>query len=33
MRADASDILTVYKSVQSAGALHTMTFVTMDDYL
>jgi len=33
MRADVLNILTVYKVVQSAGTLHTMTFVTVDDYL
>jgi len=33
MRADVLDILTVYKVVQSVGTLHTMTFITVDDYL
>ena len=27
------EVLTAYKSVQQAGLLHTLTFVTIDDYL
>ncbi|KAI0295778.1 phosphopantothenate-cysteine ligase [Russula brevipes] len=30
---DLLDVLTAYKSVQQAGLLHTLTFVTIDDYL
>jgi phosphopantothenate-cysteine ligase len=27
------DVLTTYKAVQAAGTLHTLTFVTVNDYL
>jgi len=30
---DLLEVLTAYKSVQQAGVLHTLTFVTVDDYL
>jgi phosphopantothenate-cysteine ligase len=30
---DLLDVLTAYKSVQQAGLLHTLTFVTVNDYL
>lgn len=32
-RADLLNVLTAYKSVQESGALHTLTFVTVNDYL
>ena len=32
-REDLFDILTTYKSVQASGTLHTLTFVTVNDYL
>ncbi|RDB30583.1 Uncharacterized protein C4B3.18 [Hypsizygus marmoreus] len=32
-RADLLQVLTAYKSVHAAGTLHTITFVTVDDYL
>ncbi|KAF8068774.1 phosphopantothenate-cysteine ligase [Lyophyllum atratum] len=33
MREDLLEVLTTYKSVHTAGTLHTMTFVTVNDYL
>jgi phosphopantothenate-cysteine ligase len=30
---DLLEVLTAYKSVQQAGLLHTLTFVTVNDYL
>ncbi|KAG5638289.1 hypothetical protein H0H81_000814 [Sphagnurus paluster] len=33
MRQDLLEVLTAYKSVHAAGTLHTMTFVTVNDYL
>ena len=30
---DLLEVLTAYKSVQQAGLLHTLTFVTINDYL
>jgi len=30
---DLLEVLTAYKSVQQAGVLHTLTFVTVNDYL
>ncbi|GLB42069.1 putative DNA / pantothenate metabolism flavoprotein [Lyophyllum shimeji] len=33
MRQDLLEVLTAYKSVQAAGTLHTLTFVTVNDYL
>lgn len=33
MRPDLLEVLTAYKSVHAAGTLHTLTFVTVDDYL
>jgi phosphopantothenate-cysteine ligase len=30
---DLLEVLTAYKAVQQAGLLHTLTFVTIDDYL
>lgn len=32
-RRDLLEVLTAYKSVQAAGVLHTLTFVTVNDYL
>jgi len=32
-RDDLLDVLTAYKSVQQSGRLHTLTFVTVNDYL
>lgn len=32
-RRDLLDVLAAYKSVQAAGTLHTLTFVTVNDYL
>jgi phosphopantothenate-cysteine ligase len=32
-RDDLLDVLTTYKSVQQSGMLHTLTFVTVNDYL
>src|ERR1700728_2768097 len=32
-RNDLLDILSTYKSVQASGTLHTLTFVTVNDYL
>lgn len=32
-RPDLLSVLTAYKSVQSSGSLHTLTFVTVNDYL
>jgi phosphopantothenate-cysteine ligase len=32
-RPDLLEVLTNYKSVQSSGTLHTLTFVTVNDYL
>jgi len=32
-RADLLEVLTAYKSVQASGTLHTLTFVTVNDYL
>jgi len=32
-RDDLLDVLTAYKSVQQSGMLHTLTFVTVNDYL
>ncbi len=32
-RDDLLDVLTAYKSVQQSGLLHTLTFVTVNDYL
>lgn len=33
MRQDLVEVLTAYKSVHAAGTLHTLTFVTVNDYL
>ncbi|KAF9467781.1 DNA/pantothenate metabolism flavoprotein [Collybia nuda] len=33
MRKDLVEVLTAYKSVHAAGTLHTLTFVTVNDYL
>ncbi|KAG6842771.1 hypothetical protein H0H93_003480, partial [Arthromyces matolae] len=33
MREDLLQVLTAYKSVHAAGTLHTMNFVTVNDYL
>jgi phosphopantothenate-cysteine ligase len=33
MRQDLVEVLTSYKSVHAAGTLHTLTFVTVNDYL
>ncbi|KAG6812217.1 hypothetical protein H0H92_003838 [Tricholoma furcatifolium] len=33
MRQDLLEVLTLYKSVHAAGTLHSMTFVTVNDYL
>lgn len=32
-RQDLLEVLTVYKNVQASGTLHTLTFVTVNDYL
>ena len=32
-RQDLLEVLTTYKSVQASGTLHTLTFVTVNDYL
>lgn len=32
-RADLLEVLTMYKDVHKEGTLHTLTFVTVDDYL
>lgn len=32
-RSDLLEVLTMYKDVHKAGTLHTLTFVTVDDYL
>jgi phosphopantothenate-cysteine ligase len=32
-RRDLLEVLAAYKSVQAAGVLHTLTFVTVNDYL
>lgn len=32
-RSDVLEVLTTYKAVHSAGTLHTLTFVTVNDYL
>ena len=32
-RQDLLEILSAYKSVQASGVLHTLTFVTVNDYL
>jgi phosphopantothenate-cysteine ligase len=32
-RADLLEVLTTYKHVQASGTLHTLTFVTVNDYL
>ena len=32
-RQDLLEVLTAYKSVQASGTLHTLTFVTVNDYL
>lgn len=33
VRQDLSQVLSAYKSVHAAGTLHTLTFVTVNDYL
>lgn len=33
MRQDLLEVLTAYKTVHAAGTLHTLTFVTVNDYL
>jgi phosphopantothenate-cysteine ligase len=32
-RADMLEVLMAYKSVQASGTLHTLTFITVNDYL